>query len=275
MSISPRTLSLHLAMTPGIGGKTTARVAARNALLGLSPERFLALSPEALREEYRIPRKPAELVAGSSLAQTLELENRLETLGVTLFTAADVHYPARVERFDPDPPGVLFAYGNLALLKRTTFSVMASRGTSPAQLDRIETLAEEGILAGEVLVAGHNRPEYQRAAIVPLRWGAPRILCLDQGLFRVLGDDLKNEAFRAARLWRYEFDPRTDLAISAFRPDAGFIGANNRIRDRLVAALADRIDFVHIAEGGNMARLVAMAIQAGREVRLLEEMSAD
>ncbi|RYG71771.1 hypothetical protein EON77_12725 [bacterium] len=94
---------------------------------------------------------------------------------------------------------------------------------------------------------------------------------LDQGLFRVLGEDLRNEAFRAARLWRYEFDPRTDLVVSPFRPESGFIGANNRIRDRLVAALANRVDFVHVAEGGNMDRLVRMTRTANRAARVSPE----
>ena len=105
---------------------------------------------------------------------------------------------------------------------------------------------------------------------MPLRWGGPRVLVLDRGLFQVLGPDLKDEAFRAARLWRYEFDPGTDLAISPFRPEADFIGVNNQVRDRLVAALARRHDFVSVAEGGNMARLARLALKAGRRVRIGE-----
>ncbi len=269
--MSPRTLALHLAMTPGIGGRTVARVVARNAVLSRSPEEFLRLSPEAWREEYRVPRRGAGTLAlggPDALKATAELEARLEGLGVVLFTAADVHYPAAVEAFDADPPGVLFAYGNLGLLARASFAVLASRGSLPRHLDLIERLTEEGVLAGEVVVAGHDRPEYQRAAIVPLRWGAPRILCLDQGLFRVLGEDLRNEAFRAARLWRYEFDPRTDLVVSPFRPESGFAGINNKVRDRLVASFARRHDFVTVAEGGNMDRLVRMALAARRPVRV-------
>ncbi|RYG71772.1 hypothetical protein EON77_12730 [bacterium] len=121
-------------MTPGIGGKTVVRVIERNRLLGRAPDEFLALSEESLREEYRLPRRPAEALrtgGREALARTAALEARLESLGVVLFTAADPHYPAIVEAFDPDPPGVLFAYGNLKLLSRPTFAVMGSRGTTP------------------------------------------------------------------------------------------------------------------------------------------------
>ena len=273
MSLSRRSFALHLAMTPGVGGRSVVRVLARNDLLGRTPEEFLRLSPEAMREEYRLNVRQAAGLA-SNPAGRLEadaaLERRLDGLGVRLLTAADAGYPEAVEAFDPDPPGVLFLHGNVRLLAAPTFAVLASRATLPAGLAAIERLTEEGVLGGETLVTGHDRPEYQRSAIVPLRWGAPRVLVLDRGLFQVLGPDLRDEAFRAARLWRYEFDPATDLAVSPFRPEADFIGVNNQVRDRLVAALSRRIDFVSVAEGGNMARLARLGLKAGRRVRVGE-----
>jgi predicted Rossmann fold nucleotide-binding protein DprA/Smf involved in DNA uptake len=193
---------------------------------------------------------------------------RLDKHGVGLVTTADAHYPRQIEEMDPDPPGALFLYGNTRLLAGKTFCVMSSRNTSPAGLDQIDFLTEAGVLGGEVLVAGENTPEYQRAAIVPLRWGSPRILCLDRGLFETLGEDLSQEPFRAARLWRYEFDAKTDLVVSAFRPDAHFVGVNNQVRDRLVACLSLRLDFVEIAAGGNMEKLAKSALKSGRPVRV-------
>jgi predicted Rossmann fold nucleotide-binding protein DprA/Smf involved in DNA uptake len=271
MSLSPRSFQLLLAMTPGMGGKSVTRVVARNSLLGLAPEEFLALSEECFRESYRLSAKAAHgLAAGAQdlVRQTAAIEHRLTALGVHLVTGADAHYPTLVEEMDPNPPGLLFLYGNTKLLESRTFCVLASRNSRPADLHLIERLTEEGVLASEVLVAGHDRPEYQRSAVVPLRWGSPRILCLDRGLFKVLGEDLKDEAFAAARLWRYQFDPETDLAVSPFRPEADFIGVNNKVRDRLVAALSRRLDFANIGPGGNMASLARLALKAGRAVRV-------
>lgn len=269
--IPNRTFALLLALTPGIGGKTVARVLTRNELLRRTPDDFLRLSKEAWREEYRLTARAAETLA-TDTAQRLEsaqaLEKRLDGLGASLVTVADAHYPALIEQMDPDPPGVLFLYGNQRLLEARTFAVLGSRNTLPADLELIERLTEEGVLNGEVLVCGHDRPEYQRAAVVPLRWGSPRILCLDRGMLQVLGENLRDEAFRAARLWRYEFDPTTDLVVSPFRPEAAFVGVNNQIRDRLVGSLARRIDFVNVAEGGNMAKIAKMALKAGRPVAL-------
>ena len=266
-----RELALTLALTQGIGGKTVTRVLARNDLLSRSPEEFLRLSPESLREEYRLTEKVAKAVSQVGVSfptEIREMERRLDGLGVILMTAADAQYPPGLEEMDEDPPGVLFLYGNQRILHGKTFCVLSSRNSHPAALDQVESLTEEGVLSGEVLVSGHNRPEYQRSAIVPLRWGAPRILCLDQGLFSALGEDLKEEPFRSARLWRYQFDPVTDLVVTPFRPESHFSGVNNKVRDRLVAGLSARLDFVDIQVGGNMERLARQALRAGRRVRV-------
>src|SRR5438046_1095972 len=100
-------------MTPGIGGRSVTRILARNELLGRSPEEFLKLPPETWREEYRLTAKSAAALSNgkSSMKGTKELDDKLSGLGVALVTAVDPHYPALVEEFDPDPPGVLFLYG--------------------------------------------------------------------------------------------------------------------------------------------------------------------
>jgi predicted Rossmann fold nucleotide-binding protein DprA/Smf involved in DNA uptake len=271
MSMQSRTFALLLAMTPGVGGRSVTRVLTRNSMLGRTPEEFMRLSAESLKEEYRLtPKAITHLVYNAKELgrQTEALEKRLAGLAVSLVTAADAHYPHLIEQMDSDPPGVLFLFGNQKLLQSSTFCVLGSRNSPPAALDEIERLTEDGVLSGQVLVTGHDRPEYQRSAVVPLRWGSPRILCLDRGLFKVLGEDLKDEAFRAARLWRYQFDSSTDLVVSPFRPEADFIGVNNQVRDRLVACLSRRLCFVEVSPGGNMERLARMALKAGRQVEV-------
>jgi DNA processing protein len=260
-----------LAMTPGIGGKTVSRILARNDLLSRSPEEFLRLCPEAKREEYRLSLKACAGL-NRSLSEMLDgmkaIEERLDKHGVTIVTLADAHYPQQIEEMDGDPPGALFLYGNARLLNSKTFAVMSSRNTSTAGLELMESLAEQGVLSSEVLVTGDKTPEYERTAIVPLRWGSPRVLCLDRGLFVALGEDLAQETFAAARLWRYQFDEKTDLAISPFRPEAHFVGVNNQLRDRLVASLSRRLDLVEVASGGNMEKLARMALKCKRPVRI-------
>jgi DNA processing protein len=268
---SRRTLTLALAMTPGFGGKSITRVFTRNDMLGRSISEFLRYSSETLREEYRVGAKAANTWTETKLDRIKDAEEqqeRLDPLGVTLVTAADAHYPRQIEGLDKDPPGLLYLYGNTRLLDSRTFCVMSSRKSAPSALDLIEKLAEEGVLSGKTLVTGDDTPEYQRSAVVPLRWGSPRILVLDRGLFKALGPDLTDETFRTARLWRYKFDPQTDLAISAIHPDGGYHRNANSRRDRLAAALSMQLDFAAISATGNMQKLAVAGLRAGRTVRV-------
>lgn len=266
-----RRFALMLALTPGIGPRSLARILVRTRMNGLSPSEFFRLSPEALREEFGLLPEAAARVSGNQAAlseRASPIEARLDNLNVDLMTLADASFPALLEQFGQSAPAALFAYGNSRLLTSPTFCVLSSRKSSPSALDRIERLAEEGVLASEVLVTGHNTHEYQRSAIVPLRWGAPRILCLDRGLFAGLGEELTDEPFAAARLWRYRFDPQTDLALSPFRPEMGFGKVTNQLRDRLVVGLSARVDVVEARRGGNMERLARAALRVGRKVRV-------
>jgi predicted Rossmann fold nucleotide-binding protein DprA/Smf involved in DNA uptake len=269
--VTRRELALSLALTPGVGGVSVHQILSSLARQGVAPEEVFKLSPEGLQEGFGLKSGTAKSISGRSeecLSRVAAMQERLQALGVTLISAADGFYDERLKNMLHEPPNMLFLYGNQKLLRAKTFCVLSSRNTSPAGLDQIETLAEEGVLKGEVVISSDNRPEYQRAALVPLRWGAPRILCLDRGLFEVLGPDLKQEPFRAARLWRYEFDANTDLAISPFHPEAKFAGVNNQVRDWLVAELSQRLDLVEIAPGGNMEKIAKAAISAGRSVRV-------
>lgn len=137
----------------------------------------------------------------------------------------------------PDPPrrrmpfqiepgycedGKVWLYGNARLLQGQLAFVAGAAGPnhhSAAQLDAIEAEAERYVLGGKILVCGVQSLAHQRAAVVPLRWGSPRILVLSGGFKYHFGRNLDQEPFRAARLWRYRWDPQTDLAISRRAPD--------------------------------------------------------
>jgi hypothetical protein len=156
--------------------------------------------------------------------------------------------PRRSAPFEQEPgfyePAGLWLYGNARLLGATLLCIQDSFGPdlhSPAQLDAIEREAERIVLAGTILVCGIHSPAHQRAAIVPLRWGAPRILIMSGGFHHHLGEKLTEEPFRAARLWRYQFDAKTDLVISRRAPDKKpTFATHNPTVDRLIASVVNR-----------------------------------
>lgn len=271
--VSRRRLTLALAQCPGIGGRTLTRILTRNDLLGRSSAEFMKLGAESLKEEYRLKANVAEAWASQSghwLGEADRLASLLEPHRVAIVTAADAHYPRRIEAMDSDPPGLLYLYGNHRLVDMVTYAVFGSRNSSEQDLAKMEHLAEEHILSGRTTVTGHDTPEYQRTAVTALRWGAPRILVLDTGLFSALGEDLREEPFAAARLWRYKFDPQTDLAMTAVNPIKTYHRNSNKVRDRLVASMALYLDFCFVKPGGNMHRTAKSALKAGRKVRVIE-----
>jgi hypothetical protein len=156
--------------------------------------------------------------------------------------------PRRTAPFDVEPgyfePAGLWFSGNFRLLDGRLAHVPGASGPNqhrPRELDAIEKETEELVLDGKVLVCGIHSYAHQRSAIVPLRWGAPRIVVLSGGFKYHLGDDLKDELFRAARLWRYQFDPKTDLVVSRRAPDKKpTYASHNPTVDRLITMLAER-----------------------------------
>lgn len=263
---------LALCLAPGLGGAGISKILARNAVTGVGRSKFLSLSADCLIEEYGLSAKTAAALsngAESLREQVRHFKERTAGKSVRVLTLQDSTYPRRVEEFCKKPPGFFFAYGNLKILNSQTFCCLASRNPPREALDLMEKSVEEAVLDSKVLITSANTPAYQRSAVIPLRWGAPRTLVLDRGIFQAFGDGLDREPFPAARLWRYRFDPETDLVLSPFRPDDPFIGVNNKIRDEIVVALSDEVYVTHMQPGGNVATLSTQASGLGRSVTYL------
>ncbi|MEA2554419.1 MAG: hypothetical protein QOJ65_2595 [Fimbriimonadaceae bacterium] len=154
--------------------------------------------------------------------------------------------PKRTAPFDAEPgyyrPAGLWLYGNAKLLWARLVHIPEAAGPNshrPKELEAIASQAEAHVLNGRVLVCGIHNAAHQRAAVVPLRWGSPRIVVFSGGFRYHLGKELNAEAFRAARLWRYCWDPQTDLAISRRAPEKlPTFASHNRTVDRMIALLA-------------------------------------
>lgn len=154
--------------------------------------------------------------------------------------------PQRTAPFDTEPgfhgPSQLWLYGNAKLLDGELAHIPAALGPpdqDAAELEEIERQAEELILEGKVLVCGIHNPAHQRCALIPLRWGAPRVVIFSGGFHFHLGEKMDQEPFRAARLWRYSWDSKTDLAISRRAPDKmPTFALHNPTVDKMIARIA-------------------------------------
>lgn len=166
----------------------------------------------------------------------------------TILTTTGASPPRRSAPFEEEPgyyePAKLWLYGNTRLLDGNLAHVPLCLGPSihsPNDLREIEREGERLVLAGKILVCGIHNPAHQRAAIVPLRWASPRILVLSGGFEYHLGKELKDEPFRTARLWRYQFDELVDLVISRRAPDRKpTFALHNSTVDRLIERISLR-----------------------------------
>ncbi len=154
--------------------------------------------------------------------------------------------PRRTAPFDLEPgfyePAGLWLYGNTRLLGANLEYIPDTLGPGiqyESELNEIERKAEQIVLSGKVLICGIHNAAQQRAAVVPLRWGAPRIVVFSGGFKYHLGENLDQEPFRVARLWRYQWDASTDLAISLrFPHKRPTYATRNPTIDRLIAKIA-------------------------------------
>jgi hypothetical protein len=160
----------------------------------------------------------------------------------------NVEAPKRTAPYNEEPgyyvQGQLWLYGNVRLMDGRLACVERACGPpthSEDELDLVAREAEDLVLNGKILVCGIHNPAHQRAAVVPLRWGSPRVLILSGGFYFHLGEYLKEEPFRAARLWRYQFDKHTDLVVSRRPPcRKPTFARHNPTIDRLIVMFALR-----------------------------------
>ena len=151
----------------------------------------------------------------------------------------------RTAPFEEEPgfyePAGLWLYGNVKLLDSKLVCLAKTFGRenhSESSLNAVEREAEMAVLDGQILVCGVHNSAHQRSALVPLRWGAPRIVVLSGGFHHHLGKELSQEPFRVARLWRYEWDRHTDLAVSLRAPDKlPTFATHNPTVDRLITRI--------------------------------------
>jgi len=258
--------------TPGIGPKSLGAILRKNAILRRTPRDFLGLSVAALRQEYGIRREPAQRLlqeAAQRYEQAAALNRDLARNGVSVVTLIDATYPSTLlERLD-EPPPALYAYGDLSVLNQRLFVIANSNGAPEEALAAADRIAEIRAEDGWVLVTGHNRPGYQRPALAVRRNGGRTVYVLDRGLLHGFGGDLNRALFPAARIWGPAFDPQCDLAISPFPLRAQGIAVNNRRRDTVIFALAERIYVGWVREDGQMEGQCLGALQRGQEVFLL------
>jgi hypothetical protein len=271
-------LILLLSEIPGVGEKTLGRALERLAARGMAPEELLRRTEQELAGEMGFSAAAAGRIrrVTPTMRQAAEGAARsLRRAGARVLTLQDATYPARLRERLPDPPPVLYAYGAENALDRPTFAAANSNGAPEAALAASDRAAATLVEKRWTPVTGHNRPAYQRTALVARRGGGRVCYVLDRGLLEAFDGDLTRQLFPAAHIWSPAYDPECDLTLSPFPLRAHGIALHNRRRDALLFALADMIIAGEVRPGGEMERRCLEALAQGRSVRLALPESVD
>jgi DNA processing protein len=234
----------------------------------LRTEDLLRLSEDELQCRLQIHAEQARCLAAGlrqRASHLSDLPERLKRTGVSVLTSLDAAYPSALLDWMADPPTVLYLSGDAAMLRRPLIAVANSNHTPPQAAERVEVALSRALELGFVPVTGHNRAEYQHAALVARRRGGPVCYVLDRGVLPVLEGRPNEPPFGAARIWPH-VEGCQDLIVSPFAPDAPGVPGSNKLRDRVILALATCIVASYVRQGGNMAAMLDGLAASGKTV---------
>jgi DNA processing protein len=243
---------IALALTPGIG---EARLAALLSAFG-SAAAVLHAPVAALRNVPGVGTALATAIRTRSFTDGLAAETQAVELGGCVLTPADPEFPATLRQI-PEPPPVLFARGQLALLARPAIAIVGSRDHSPYGAEACRLIAAHAAEAGMVVVSGMARGLDAVAHAAALEAGGATIGVLGNGL---------GVAYPAANRHLYEKVATEGLLLTEFppgdRPNAGSFPRRNR----LISGLARLTVVVEAAIGSGAIITADAALEQGREV---------
>lgn len=247
-----RAAYVALALTPGIGARRLAALLNRfdSALGALSaPFEFLCTVPG-------ISRAAATAIAHSSRADGLRVLEAATSLGATVLLPGDPDFPTGLTDC-PDPPTILFAQGDLALLNAPAVAIVGSRDHSEYGAEVCERVAGAAARAGIAVVSGMARGLDAIAHTAALDAPGPTIGILGNGLGVI---------YPAANRELYQRVEEHGLLLTEFPPgERPGVGSFPR-RNRLISALAKVTVVIEAAEASGTLITVGTALEQGRDV---------
>lgn len=249
---------LSLLDRPGLGNVTLRRLLAAFG----TPEAVLAASPVAWREAAG-PRVADALAAATTPDTT---EARLATAlawlaggpGGTRHALAlgDARYPPALLQ-TADPPLLLFAEGDLSLLRRPALAVVGSRHATPQGLDHAQQFAAHLSRAGLTIVSGLALGIDGAAHEGALAGAGSTIAVIGTGPDQIYP---RRHAALTRRI------AEQGLVLSEFAPGVPAMAPNFPRRNRIIAGLALGTLVVEAAPQSGSLITARLALDCNREV---------
>ena len=243
---------LALAQVPGIGAARlrTLVAAFESAAAALhAPHGAIAALPG-------FSRAAATAIRAGSTRAGHEVLDQLDRLGAAVLLPDDPTFPPLLSEI-PDPPALLFVWGDPALLARPAAGMVGSRDHSPYGADAARLLAGGVARAGVVVVSGMARGIDAVVHAAALDGGGASVGILGNG-FGVI--------YPAANRALYERMVTGGCLVTELPPgDRPHAGAFPR-RNRLISGLAGVTVVIEAAPGSGALITADCALDQGRAV---------
>lgn len=242
---------LLLDALPGVGPRTLKRAVeaagSARAALRLGPEACRRLLGELAAAARTDPARVADVDRGLALARAR---------GMHVVHWGDPAYPARLRAL-ADPPPVLFLMGRTSLLSRGGTALVGARRATARGRDVAFGLGRALGAAGHPVVSGLALGVDGQAHRGALAGGGPTVAVVGTGLDRV---HPRSHASLFRRI------AESGLVVSEFLPGTPALPHHFPRRNRVLAALADRVVVVEAGSRSGALITVDHALDLGRDV---------
>ncbi len=244
--------ALALRHTPGIGPRTAKALAqAYGSLVEAArrpsewPERKLARAPAAEAFASRAWKTAAESEYAAAKAA-----------GMRAVTFTDPAYPELLREI-PDPPLLLYARGEIALLSAPALAVVGARQCSRYGLNTARRVTEELSASGMTIVSGLAYGIDRQAHLGGLAGVGSSVAVLGSGLDRVY-PETNADLYRALCA--------KGLVVTEYAPGTLPEARNFPVRNRIIAGLSLGVWVVEAAPGSGSLITARLGMEQGREI---------
>lgn len=268
-AVTVESLVVALQSIRGVGDAAIEAILRGIATQNVAPADVVAMDPTHLQRRFGLAQAQANRIADglpSVGRHAEELVRQLRHSDVAILTIGDAAYPQRLAAALDHPPAAIYCHGNAAMLRRPMIAVANSNGASREARDAAIAALGAAIECGFAVVTGHNRPEYQDAALAAYRRGASCCYVLDRGILTVGAATSGSGLFPGARIWRDPGAPGSDLVLSGCAATMPAVTGSNQRRDAIILGLASVAIATHVRPGGTMERLLTRAAQVGTRI---------
>lgn len=245
-------LWLALKMTPNLGPRRTVELLKRFG----SPGRIFQQETRELEAAGLSHQVARSLETGAALDDAVEQQKLLDATGTRLVAWFDDEYPERLRQIY-DPPFLLYARGNVALLKEPSIAMVGTRRPSPYGVTVAERFGKELALHGLTVVSGMARGIDTAAHRAALSVQGQTIAVLGCGADVVYPAENKKLAEEIAA---------QGLILSEYPLRSPGYPQNFPVRNRIVSGLAYGVLIVEGAQYSGSAITARLALDQGREV---------